>query len=522
MKLIHQAVTTLLVSSNLLVVLLFSNYGLAQGASACHPDPIQYSEEIGMKVVKVGSIPTDTTGAWTYNMMVADNFDDKLFFLDQLMGKIYCYDPSSGDEPALLFDMATSTIPDGLTLDYKTPGAGQAMRVHMMSKGKTANEVYVVFSSSTLPTGWTEADAKLPPEGAYPGYMCPEGSAVFIRDLYRAGVLPDCVSSGAGFESFTIYNVFYKYTLSDGALTNPEPFFVLENQMLPGHLGGGIATVDSGVDYGKLLWAVGDCLLFGSDGRYAPQLDSEHCGKILLIDPDTPGTYDIVAKGVRNSQQMRIINYGDKYPNIYKPKDILVFADIGGVTAEEVNGRFLHQILNTKNIDNFGWGRSQTDGKTREGTCYVGPGAIGILGTEPPSEAVAPSPEKGYVQPWIQFGRSETDAFYAISSFAVAFKSFIELDLIWSEFNTGLIMGTKKRFRGGKDNGRFPAKGYKIKLYDADGNYLENGCNDLVKEELGEVGYYRGDPRLFHYPDGTAGVFIERTGVFYRLTEIAI
>ena len=71
-----------------------------------------------------------------------------------------------------------------------------------------------------------------------------------------------------------------------------------------------------------------------------------------------------------------------------------------------------------------------------------------------------------------------------------------------------------------KDPAGAPSKGYKIRLYDSNMTEYENGFNDLVKEELGEVGYYRGDPRLFHYPDGTAGVFIERTGVFYRLTEI--
>merc|ERR1711957_910120 len=62
----------------------------------------------------------------------------------------------------------------------------------------------------------------------------------------------------------------------------------------------------------------------------------------------------------------------------------------------------------------------------------------------------------------------------------------------------------------------------KINLYDADMTPLPMGLNDLVKKELGEVYYYRGDPRLFHYPDGTVGVFIERTGVFYKLTEIEI
>ena len=96
-----------------------------------------------------------------------------------------------------------------------------------------------------------------------------------------------------------------------------------------------------------------------------------------------------------------------------------------------------------------------------------------------------------------------------------------KLKLIWTEFNTGTLLGTNKRAKWGRNYKR-PATSYKIKVYDADGNYLENGFNDLVKEELGEVGYYRGDPRLFHYPDGRAGVFIERTGVFYKLKEIEI
>jgi len=436
--------------------------------------------------------------------------------------RITCFDLGSIVEgefidtnPIKVFDMATSDIPSGLTLDFSSSGAGQTNRVHMMSKGKTSDEVYIVFSSSTLPTGWTEADGKLPAEGAYPGFFC--GGEVFVRDMYRAGTLPDCVSSGAGFTSFSIYNVFYKFTFSGGALSNPVPFFVQENQLLPGHLGGGMATTDDG----KVLWSVGDCLLFGTDGRFAPQVNYETCGKILLIDPDSPGSYDIVAKGIRNSQQMRIMNYKDKYPTAESAKDTLVFMDIGGVTAEEVNAKWMSKILNKKKIDNFGWGRSQQDGKAREGTFSVAPGDMGILGTEPPCEGDMEIDEAGYNQPWIQFGRTPADFFYAISSFSVGFKSFDKLHLIWSEFNTGMILGTTGRFRGG-DGYSGPTTGYKIKLYDTNGTYLEGGLNDLVKEELGEVGYYRGDPRLFHYPDGTAGAFIERTGVFYKLTEIKI
>mmetsp|Transcript_2751 Transcript_2751/g.4151 ORF Transcript_2751/g.4151 Transcript_2751/m.4151 type:complete len:512 (+) Transcript_2751:73-1608(+) len=497
-----------------LFLLAASVFPAASAENTCSPDPLEFSTSIGMKVEKVGAVPTNNTGAWSYNMMPADNFDDALFFMDQSEGMIYSYDDSDSSVTKV-FDMATSDLPAGITLDWTYGGAGQTFKVHAMSQGKTSDEVYVVFMSSTLPTGWTKADATLPPEDAYPGYAC--NGTVFFKDLYRIGLLPDCFNSGAGLTTFTAYEIFTKFTLANGKLTNPKAFFVSEMQVSPGHMGGGIVTVD---DKGKILWGVGDCLPFGTDGRYAPQLNREICGKIILIDPETQ-SYDVVAKGVRNSQQFRVFNKKDKYPKLTNARDTLAFMDIGGVTAEEVNAKWLSKICDTKKVDNFGWGRSIVDGKAREGTFYVQPGILGYLGSEPPCDSAAPSPEKGYNQPWIQFGRTATDYFYAISSFAIAYKSFDELELIWSEFNTGYIMGTPNKFKGGYDSNLGVAKGYKLKLYDADGKYLENGCNDLVKEELGEVGYYRGDPRLFHYPDGTAGVFIERTGVFYRLTEIA-
>ena len=100
------------------------------------------------------------------------------------------------------------------------------------------------------------------------------------------------------------------------------------------------------------------------------------------------------------------------------------------------------------------------------------------------------------------------------------YKAVNKIQLLWSEFNTGNLLATDEQIiRPGKTDGS-PATGYKIKIYNAAGVLLENSLNDLVKEELGEVGFYRGDPRLFHYPDGQAGVFIERTGVFYKLSEI--
>lgn len=326
------------------------------------------------------------------------------------------------------------------------------------------------------------------------------------------GVLPDCVDSGAGAESVPVYDVFYKfdYDSSTNTLSNPDPFFVLENQLLPGHFGGGIATLDNG----QILYSVGDCLIYGFDGRYAAQDDSESCGKILKINPKRNGAYKVAAKGIRNSQQMRIQRRPTGANG--KNRDNLIFADIGGVTAEEVNKIRVTQIAQTKTIDNFGWGRSFSDGKAREGTFYIAPGSGGNLGGDPACEAAAPVPEPGFVNPWIQFGRTATDFFYAVSGFSISKKSFNKLKLFWTEFNTGLALGTMEVAK--QSTG--PSKGYKIKLFDTNMTELVNGFNDLVLEELGPVGYYRGDPRPFHFPDGTAGVFIERTGAFYKLTEI--
>ncbi len=86
--------------------------------------------------------------------------------------------------------------------------------------------------------------------------------------------------------------------------------------------------------------------------------------------------------------------------------------------------------------------------------------------------------------------------------------------------HSGHVMGTEQALQVDGYSG--PAQSYKYKIYNATGVELPGALNDLVQEELGDVGYYRGDPRLFHYPSGEPGAFIERTGCFYKLTEIAI
>ena len=342
---------------------------------------------------------------------------------------------------------------------------------------------------------------------------------------FRIGTIPDCFQIGVGLTALTNYDVFYKYTFKNGALTDPKPFFVAEISVSPGHLGGGIATLPNG----NLLYSPGDCTVFGVDGRYAPQLDDEWCGKIHVLYPNKTGKYKTVAKGVRNSQQMRLYKEkngkspkGNKDGKKTKAGKLRVaFMDIGGVTAEEVNSFNLGKLLQTKDgLTNFGWGRSIEDGKAREGTFYVGNGIAGVLGTQPVCTMNTEIGEEGYVQPWIQFGRTANDIFYAISSLAIPSTSD-DVELLWTEFNTGILMGTPAKAQD-PDEYTGPAPAYKYKLFDTDGTTELSALNDLVQKELGDVGYYRGDARLFHYPDGSVGVLIERTGVFYKLTQIAL
>jgi len=339
----------------------------------------------------------------------------------------------------------------------------------------------------------------------------------------RPGTLPDCYDVVGGLTCLTIYDVFYKYTFKNGALTDPKPFFVAEFAVNPGHQGGGITTMSNG----NILYSTGDCTTFGLDGRYAPQLDDEWCGKIHVLYPKKRGKYNTVAKGVRNPQQMRLY----KETNKKRPKKggkkfkagkwRLAFMDIGGVTAEEVNSFNLGKLLQTKNgLTNFGWGRSIKDGKAREGVFYIENGIGGVLGNQPACMMNAEIGEEGYVQPWIQFGRSETEALYAISSLAIPSASD-DVKLLWTELNTGILMGTPASSQD-PDEYTGPATAYKYKLFDSDGTTELDAFNDLVQKELGDVGYYRGDARLFHYPDGSVGVFIERTGVFYKLTQVSL
>ena len=154
-----------------------------------------------------------------------------------------------------------------------------------------------------------------------------------------------------------MYKLFYKFALTGGVIadgSSGELVFAHEMQKTYGHDGGAMLTVPGDAN-GRFFWAVGDCLPFGWNGLFAPQDDVSICGKMLLIDP-TDGSYQIVAKGIRNSQQM-FLQGEDVY-----------FPDIGAVTAEEFNTVPLASLLDAS-MPNFGWG--ERDGDIRLGQKFA-------------------------------------------------------------------------------------------------------------------------------------------------------
>jgi len=155
-------------------------------------------------------------------------------------------------------------------------------------------------------------------------------------------------------------------------------------------------------------------------------------------------------------------------------------------------------------IENFGWGRNP-DGFAREGTFYVGPGLPLIPDTQPPVETFAPSPEPGFIQPHAQYGRHDPNGGVAVSGPATSSESFETITAAFSDLSSGILYATVDPIT----ETNVPV--YKVNLIDENGTPL-----DSLKDLAGG----RADPRLFRFPDGSAGVLLEATGDFYRLTQV--
>jgi len=414
-------------------------------------------------------------------MAVIENFE-KLYIVDQKEGLIYSYDENNGVDLVLDANMLSNELEFNISYPEEIWNGGD-QRISTLFPGKESDEVVVVFQTSVLPdsliasgfnttrlAGNTNADLQVPSD-----------------PIYHLGE----PTSGS------VYKTFYKFQVdSAGNFVDGVPFFAYERARNTfGHDGAGGFTAPDG----KILVPVGDCLPFGTNGRQAAQDLDEHCGKILLINPQD-GTFDIAAVGVRNSQQ--IANYKD---------GLLYIMDIGGITAEEVNVVSLEALLNTTEIENFGWGMRQNEDFAREGTFKVEPGTPLVFAGPVCVGEQTKEESKGFIQPWMQYGRGPDLPLYGVTSAVVSDLSFDKIKLATTEFNTGLLLCAKEAYKEGKVLGA-----YDVPLYDEKMVLLDSGFNNLTEFNS------RCDPRVFRYPDGTAGVFLERTGSFFRLTEIGM
>jgi pimeloyl-ACP methyl ester carboxylesterase len=334
--------------------------------------------------------------------------------------------------------MLSATMPAGLK-----PMGGEALL--NVAASDAGNAVFVVFTSSSVPRG-----------------------------------VPTRKSTRPGADS---WQVFYRFDFDGAALSNAKPIVAIEVRS-DGHTGGGLAVLADE----SLLFATGDNGDAGEDGRAFAQDPSSHLGKILRIQPKD-GSVTVVAAGVRNTQRLTIgAREGEAW---------LDFVDMGGSVAEEFNSIRVVDLLRAGPIRNFGWGRSVADGKTREGTFYIGPDGV--------AQAAVASDEPAFVSPVAQFGREAAKAFGGSGSVSSS-VSFRRISALFADLPSGLLFATT----GSRAAQRQDV--FRVALVDKDAKPVT-----LLQLAKGD----RADPRLFSFPDGSAGVLIETTGEFFRLTEVA-
>jgi hypothetical protein len=171
-----------------------------------------------------------------------------------------------------------------------------------------------------------------------------------------------------------------------------------------------------------------------------------------------------------------------------------VFADIGGLVAEEIDSVRLVDLLDPSAVENFGWGRN-ADGFAREGTFYIDP-AGNPVGAAPPGEP-------GFVQPIAQWGR-ESNIWVAATGPVSLASGFATVTCLFGDLVSGAVLAVQG------DLGRVGQDVLRVQL--VDGN--------LRPTTLSALAGGRPDPRFFVFPDGTPGVLLERTGDLFRLDEL--
>ncbi len=451
------------------------------------PAPDQVLEsDLTVRITEIGTMPFEV-GPGFLPSNIRSNIGspvaigNKLYLIDQNDG-IYRTNRDGTAPLQKIFDVDEDNPGDGLTLENQ-------WAVLNMSRGRGANSFYVVLSSETEPTADIPIH-RLP--DPLPDFCCDVDNPILIDDLYRIGPIPGPFSFYGS--THTEWQVLYEFKLQNGKLVRPRPIMSFEDQYGPTHNGGGMLTLGNG----QILFSPGDGLTFGADGRAAPQDANEHVGKWLLINPNT-STYEVAALGVRESQHIEFAQVrGAGQP-------MLVFSDIGGVTAEEINFVSVAALRDTRTVENFGWGRN-ADGLAREGTFYIQPGIPAGGAAEPPVDSVAPVPEPGFIQPHAQYGRNDPNGGIAVSGAVTSFRSFDEITTLFSDLSSGIMYATTASPL------ETAAPVYRVNLVDENGAPVAdlNQLNDGV----------RADPRFFRFPNGMAGVILEGSGTYYMLEEL--
>jgi hypothetical protein len=276
--------------------------------------------------------------------------------------------------------------------------------------------------------------------------------------------------------------LLYAFDFDGTSLTKPRPIVALQERW-DGHSGGGMIVLPDE----SVLLAAGDNGDSYEDGGLNAQNPAHHLAKIVQIDPAT-GAVKVVALGVRACQRLTI--------DTFDGEARVSFVDPGGWVAEELDSVRLADLLGPA-PPNFGWGRASIDRRSREGTFYIDQTGNSI--------AKAPLDEPGFVQPVAEFGR-EKAALVAVSGPVHSTVSFKTITFLFGDLVSGGVYAVTGA----------PTVLHQhvlaVTLVDSQGQTttlkaLSNGP--------------RGDPRFFNFSDGTAGVLIEATGQFFRLTEIA-
>ena len=305
------------------------------------------------------------------------------------------------------------------------------------------------------------------------------GSIVYV--MFTSTTLPAGIPQMVSPRPANNWQVLYRYTFNGTSLSNPVAIVAFQVNAF-GHTGGGMVVLADGT----VLFATGDNGDSGEDGREYAQDPGNHLSKILRIDPVTAGV-TVVAVGVRNVQRL-IVN-----PNGGDPR--LEFVDLGGSVAEELNSVRIADLLAAP-IENFGWGRNAIDNLAREGTFYIDFGGA-VTGA-------APTPEAGFMQPVAQFGR-EGAQLVGVTGPVSSAVSFTNITSLFGDLDSGNVLAVIGA--PGTPNQTV----YRVNLVD----------NTGASVTLSGLAGGRPDPRFFLFPDGTAGVLLERTGAFYRLTQIS-